>query len=161
MPARTLRQGQLTLQDATPVTPVTLIIPIMEGDLEWTFRKDHTPVRNRGVVAEFAEGIDQPMAVTFSITFEEYTAQVGQAPSPSDFLFGQGEASANISTELCGPFAVNLLFFMNNPCTTGQDETLTFGDFVTTEHRFQEGEEFNRLFVTGMAKGVLPVAVRS
>jgi len=161
MGARTLRHGQLTLQDATPVTPNTLIIPIMEGDLEWTFRKDHAPVRNRGVVAEFAEGIDQPMAVSFSFTFEEYTAQSGQSPSPSDFLFGQGEASAYVSTETCGPFAVNLIFLLTNPCTSGQDETLTFGDFVVTEHRFQEGEEFNRIFVTGMAKPVLPTAVRS
>ncbi len=161
MGVRTLRQGQLTIQDATPTTPNTLIIPIMEGDLEWTFRKDHSPVLNRGVVVEFAEGLDQPCAVTFSFTFEEYTAMTGQPPSPSDFLLGQGQAISFISTEPCGPFATNLIFLLNNPCITGQNETLTFSDFVVTEHRFQEAEDFDKISITGMAKAPLPTAVRS
>lgn len=141
-----------------------LIIPIEEGNVRFTVRREARVIMNRGVIEEFSEGDEEPMSVSFGIKFEEWLGKTttGAPPSPADALRQRGNASAWSSVQECGPYLVDLEFTMTKPCTTtDQSETLTLPNFHADEVSFEEGQDFNMLNVSGKCKALEPTAVRT
>ena len=161
---RNLTHGQLTIKDGA-TTPLTLIVPVEQGNFEFTVRRAANVFFNRGVIAGMTPGIPEPMQLTFGLKFQEWLGNTttGSDPSPVDALTQVGNATAWTSTLACGPYTVDLEFLMADPCTatseSTQNETLTFVDFHADEIRFVEGEEFNELTVSGTSLAVVPTLV--
>lgn len=162
MSIRNLTHAALTIKDGGANE---LTIPIEEGNIQFTERREAIVVLNRGVIASMAEGMEEAMTVSFSIKFEEWTGGTtssGVDPSPVDALKKRGNASGWTSSLLCGPYCVDLEFAITAPSGCGeQDETLTFSDFHADEIQFQEGEEYDIINVTGKCLALTPVAARS
>ena len=157
MSIRNLTHGALTIEDGAAAT---LTIPIEEGNLQFTVRREAIVILNRGTLASMAEGMEEAMAVSFAFKFEEWrgeTASSGSAVSPADALRQVGNASGWTSTLACGPYCVDLTFMITAPSGCGeQDEELTFPDFHADEVQFQEGEEYDIVNVTGKCLALEP-----
>ena len=162
MAVRNLTHGSLKIKGGTSGQELT--IPIEEGNVRFTVRREARVIMNRGTIQEFSEGDEEPMAVSFGIKFEEWRGKTtsGANPSPPDALRKKGNASSWTSVQTCGPYMVDLEFTMTAPCTTGdQDEVLTFPNFHADEVSFEEGQDYNMLNVTGKCKALEPTSVRS
>lgn len=164
---RNLTHGQITIVDGTSPTPNTLIVPIEEGNLRFSVRRPVKVIMNRGRVDSFAEGNEEPMTVSFTAKFEEWTGRTLTAyaavPSVPDALRQRGNASAWVSSLLCGPYCTDLRFDLDNPCPTAgvdQTERLTFPDFHADETNFEEGDDSDMIPVSGVCLALEPTAVR-
>lgn len=159
--ARNLNHGQLTIKDGTG-TPKTLAIPIEVGDLSFKVTQTVNQIRDRNALVGFAKGLDQPIDLSFTIRFEEWTADPAQtAPSPADALMGTGVAAAQswVSTSTSGPWTSDLVFDIASP-DTSKAEKLTFSKFAVETLDFSEAAESNTLKVSGKARLTTPVAQR-
>lgn len=156
---RNLRHGKLILRDGTPVTPLELIIPIMDGDLDFTITIPTFIVKNRGKIDHKREGDETEVDIKFSFKFEQWSYATGAATgiSPADVLLHTGGASAWISSgPSCGPFAIDLVYQIADPCGSGAYEELVFTAFNPESVNFKEASEFNTISVSGKALTNLP-----
>lgn len=156
--SRNLRDGSITLKDGTTPTPFELIIPLQEGDLSFTENHPHITIKNRGRLDHRREGDEEEVDISFSCKFVQYSYNSGSSGSPSgtpsviDFLRKQGAASAYKSTdEACAPYAVDLIFNINDPCNSPSKEILTFSKFIANQIQFREGADASMLSITGKA----------
>ncbi len=152
--SRNLRDARIYLYDATPVTPLKLLIPIDNGDLSWTVHDQSKTILNRGRLHSRRQGDEIPIDMSFTIKFTQYQYAEGSATgvSPVDILLHQGGASAWVSTDnCCGPFAVDLKFEVTDPCDITKAELLTFVKFHAETVAFKEGDDFDTITVNGMA----------
>jgi len=161
MPAstRNLRNGKLILQDGTAVTPNQLIIPIMDGDLDFTVTIPTFTVKNRGKIDHKRSGDEMEIDVKFSFKFEQWTnASANTGISPSDALLQKGGAAAWVSTgPSCGPFAIDLIYRVTDPCNALNYEQIVFTAFNPETLNFKEGSEFNTISVSGKSLSNTPV----
>lgn len=156
---RNLRHGTLILRDATPVTPMTLTIPIAEGDLDFTITKNILKVMNRGKIDHKRDGDEVEMDIKFSFKFEQWSYASGASTgvSPADVLLHTGGAASWVSTGVgCGPFAIDLVFQIKDPCSATAYEQLVFAGFVPESINFKEGSDANMVSVTGKAQITAP-----
>ena len=111
--------------------PQRLLIKIGEGDLSWSESREFIYDRDRDVLDTVRQGQDQPVSVDLSFTFEYVTAQTAHPPTPVDALnrFGNASAWVSSSSDLCEPYAVDLIVIHCVPCGTDQDQELLFPDF--------------------------------
>ena len=164
---RNLTHGSLTIKGNTQPAQ-QLIVPIMEGDLEFTCRDVAKVISNRGVLSHFSAGVQTPCAIRFTIGFVDYKGKSFTAapPTPIDAMRKQGNASTWVSTQSCGPYVTDLDFALANPCSgagTGIDQTevLTFADFHLDEWAFGEKEDMDTIKCSGNALVVQPSSARS
>lgn len=158
--SRNLRDGLLTIVDGTTPTPNSLVIPLQNGDLNFTEMNNMVTIKNRGVLDHRRPGDEEEMAVSFSIKFVQWAYATGTSTgvSPIDALRKRNGASAWASTgPACGPYCVDLKFSINNPCVSGDKEHLTFPDFVVTDIKFGEGAEADTVTITGRSFATTPV----
>lgn len=166
MAVRNLTHGTLVIKDGTS-TPKTLTIPIMEGDLEFTEEQEAQTILNRGVLKEFTKGPEAPVSIRFSMTFEEWRGKpASTVPSVPDALKQRNEASSwtSTSTNEQGPYVVDLVFTLDAVQATGTgdfDEELKFSQFHCDSLRFSEGQDANRIEVSGKALVTTPVSTRA
>lgn len=158
MPANTrnLRHATLTIKDAGVNT---LLIPIMDGDLDFTIQKNIQRVMNRGRIDHKRDGDEVEMDIKFSFKFEQwsYSAGASTGVSPVDALTKAGGASAWVSTGAsCGPYSVDLVYSIANPCNTSEHEVLTFTGFTVENINFKEGGDANTITVSGKAQITAP-----
>lgn len=163
---RNLRNGTLKIKGGGSGQELT--IPIDEGQLRFTVRKAAKVIMNRGAIAGLGEPNEEPMQVSFSCGFEEWTGRTLTAyasiPSVYDALHKKGNASSWTSTSDCGPYTVDLEFTLANPCTTSgvdQAEVITFPKFHADDNGFEEGDVMNMQNFSGICAVVEPTAVRS
>lgn len=167
MATRNLINGSLKILDGATPTPNELVIPLDEGNLDFEVDETAEVVMNRGSIVGFADFPERPCVISFTIKFEEWLGKTlsGANPSPQDALRKKGNAAAWVSTQLCGPYTVDLEFTIAKPsnCTdpNEQPEVLTFADFHADTHKFTEGEVYNTVAVAGKALIVAPTSVRS
>jgi hypothetical protein len=154
---RNLRDGTITLRDGSG-TPKTLVIPISSGDFSFDINTPSFIVMNRGKIDSRKAGDQQPVDISFSVMFEQWSYGSGLSTgiSVADAFLGIGGASTWVSTDACGPFSVDIQFDMVDPCTPGKKETLVFGKFHADKLSFKEGNEANSLSITGKALAQLP-----
>jgi hypothetical protein len=151
---RNLRDGKLIIRDATPVTPLELVVSCSEGDFNWTETKTTAIIKNRGKI-DHRKGMDEEaVPISFSVKFEQYAYASGAATGISvrDALRGENGASAWISTDACGPFVVDLILEIVDPCSEdGDKEVLTFAKFHADTIQISEGDTYNTMNVSGVA----------
>ncbi len=159
---RNLRDATLKIVDGTADTPLYLEIPIMDGDLSWSEKHPTMIVKNRGKIDSRKEGDEEAMEVSFSFLFEQYQFATGEATGVSvhDALYGTGGAAAEgaawVSTDSCGPYAIDLEFTIANPCADGEAEVLTFPKFHADKFDFKEASEANKCTVSGSSLAQVP-----
>ena len=180
---RNLRHGHLSLADGqlgTGSAANTMVIPIDEGNLNFTEATPAALVKNRGALDHFSKGEEMPVSVSFTIKFTAYKSMTSQAIVPDsgdagsgpdggavtgftvrDFLLNGGGllTSTNGRTD---NFTCTLMFTIDNPMSTGDEaEVLTFTLFKTEDIKFSEGAECNTLAVSGRANITVPASSRS
>ena len=166
---RNLANGSLKIKDGTTPTPLEITVPVMVGNLSWTEQDEAPIVRNRATMVGFADPIEQPVPITFTLGYEEYTGKTtsGGRPSPPDALRNQGVAVTEtwVSTRDCGPYVTNLEFTIAKPsnCTDPleQNEVLTFSDFRCDSLNPVEAEDMSTIEVAGRALVTTPTIVRA
>jgi len=143
--ARTPTSGTTTDVDFTPIKvtpaavttdvltflPQRLEIKIGEGDVSWSETKEYIYDRDRDLLDTVRQGQDQPMSVDMAFTFEYVTASTGNPPTPADALNNDGEASewVSSSSDLCEPYAIDVVILHCVPCGTDEDQEITLPDF--------------------------------
>lgn len=161
---RNLTHGVLKIKGGS--SGELLTIPISKGDLRFTVKRPAKVIMNRGKVDSLSEGFEVPMEVRFSFEFEEWTGRTlsspNNTPSVPDALRKKGNASSWHSVQTCGPYCVDLVFVLANPCASGdQGETLTFPAFHADSADFAEGEDTDVVEVMGICNALEPTAVRA
>lgn len=108
-----------------------LEIKVGEGSIGWSENREFIYDRDRDVLDTVRTGQDQPLSVDAAFTFEEITAETGNPPTPVEALYGDGEAAewVSSSSDLCEPYAVDVVILHCVPCGTVQDEEIILPDF--------------------------------
>lgn len=111
--------------------PQRLEIKIGEGDMSWTEAREYIYDLDRDVLDTVRQGQDQPMSVELSFTFEYVTASTSNPPTPVDALKRINEADewVSSSSDLCEPYAVDIVVLHCVPCGTDEDQEMLFPDF--------------------------------
>lgn len=151
---RNLRDSVLKIQDGTPVTPLSVTVSPMKGDLAFTVATPSLTIKHRGALDSRKVGDEMEMDVSFSFSFQQwsYASGVSTGTSVVDALLKQGGASAWVSTHgACDVYAVNLVFEITDPSDTSKKETLTFVDFHAESIQFKEGDDAHQISVSGRA----------
>ena len=111
----------------------TLEISVGEGNLTYTENKPREYKPNRGVLDGVRDGDQVPMAVSFDIKWEYLrgSSTSGAAPTVEDALKQRGPAAGWVSSDsdVCQPFAVDIVIIYTPSCATGDTETITLPDF--------------------------------
>jgi hypothetical protein len=156
---RNLRHGKLIIRDGTLPTANELIIPISDGDLDFTITYPTFVVKNRGKIDHKRTGDEVEIDIKFSFKFEQWSYASGASTgvSPVDALTKKGGAAAWASTgPSCGPYSIDLVFQLENPCNATESEQLVFPAFNVESLNFKEGSEFDTVSVTGKALAFEP-----
>ena len=157
---RNLRDGQLVIIDATPVTPNELIVELDQGDLSFTETNVVQTIKNRGILHHRRVGDEEELELSFTVKFVQWSYNNGAATgiSVTDACMGRGGASAWVSTdETCAPFSVDIQFRVADPCNPGSFEVLTFVKCTAFVFAFREGDDMDTLAVTCRSLSSTPV----
>lgn len=111
--------------------PQRLEIQVGDGEISWTEAREFIYDLDRDVLDTVRQGADQPMAVDIAFTFEYVTASTGLTPTPVDVLNRDGEASewVSSSSDLCEPYAIDVVILHCVPCGTDEDQEILLPDF--------------------------------
>lgn len=156
---RNLRHGSLILRDANTPVANSLLIPIQDGDLDFTITYPTFIVKNRGRIDHKRVGDEVEIDIKFSFKFEQYSYASGASTgvSPIDALTRKGGAAAWVSSgPSCGPYSIDLVFKITNPCNAAESEQLVFPAFNVESLNFAEGSEFDIVKVAGKALAFEP-----
>lgn len=158
---RNLRHGTIKLRDGKTPTANFLELVLDEGNLNFTIRDEVFMVLDRGVIDHLSQGDQAGIEVSFGIKAQKFSnASTGASGPPSmyDFLFKKGDASTFVSTSACGPFTVDIMFLVVDPCSSaaGRTEQLVFPNFHASELNYQEGDEFNTVRASGRCTALHP-----
>jgi hypothetical protein len=117
-------------------------VKVGEGNLTWTEAKEYEYLRERGDLDTVKEGDEQPVEMSMEFVYEYVKTQSGQTILPIDALKQRGEASewVSSSSDLCEPYAVDVLVKHCVPCGTDEDEDVLFVDFRTEGFDYDVGE---------------------
>lgn len=162
---RNLRNSTLTLSDGdTPAN--TLVVPIEEGNLNWTETDAAVIVMNRGVISHRAVSSDVPLTWSFTAKYVALKGRgaTGADPTVYDAMHGTGNASSWVSTEDCGAYAFDMIWTLTSPClasASDEDEVVTFPSCHTNTYNPQEQDEYNIIAFAGDCLATKPTVVRS
>jgi hypothetical protein len=136
-------------------------IKIGEGNLTWSETKEYEYLRERGDLDTVKEGDEQPVEMSLEFVYDFVKTQSGQTITPVDALKQQGEAAewVSSSSDLCEPYAVDMLAKHCVPCGTDQDEDVVFTDFRYESLDFDMGEA--TIAVSGRCNVSEPAVTRS
>ncbi len=150
---RNLRDATMFIRDGSP-SPNEMEIPLSEGDLKFTEKKNAFVVYNRGKIHSRKQGDEAVLDLSFTIKFEQWQYRQGiTGLSPIDALkiSEVAKTAGWVSTDPCGPNAVTVIFRIYNPCNRAEYEDLTFNKVHFMEFAFSEGNEYNTVAVKGDA----------
>lgn len=122
-----------------------LEVTIGEGNLNYTENKPREYKPNRGILNEVRNADQAPMNVTFDFVWEylKGSSTSGAAPTIEDALKQRGNASDWVSSDsdVCRPYAVDLVILYQPDCATGDQEEITLPDFryETLAHDLRAG----------------------
>lgn len=158
---RNLRHGIIKLRDGKTPTPNTVELFLDEGNLQFTIHDNIFQILDRGVIDHLAQGDQAGMDVQFGIKWQKFSnTSTGASGPPTmyDVLFKKGDASTFVSTSACGPYTIDVLFQIIDPCSAaaGRTEQLVFPNFHATQLDGAEGDEFNTIRVQGITTALHP-----
>jgi|GEM_PF-1831486 len=161
---RNLRDGQLTIKDATSGTPQSLTVFLDEGNLNWSQTTRTIVVTDRGLLStgHTRKGNEQPLKISFSA---KWTQLIGKSNNPSDALqlyeFLMFLTGANIvSTSSAGEQETLLFeFTITDPSGTAS-EKITFGKVFRDTLTMSERNTANLISFVGRDFASSPVIQR-
>jgi hypothetical protein len=120
-----------TVSDVITFQAQELQVTIGEGNLTWTEAKEYEYLLDRGDLDTVKEGDEQPLDVSLEFVYVHVTQGTGESVTPVDAVKGTGGASewVSSSSDLCEPYAVDMVVRHCVPCGTDEDEEVTFPDF--------------------------------
>ena len=141
--------------------PQRLEIKIGEGDVSWSESREFIYDTDRDLLDTVRQGADQPMSVDMAFTFEYVTASSGLAATPSDALNNDGAAATWVSSssDLCEPYAVDVVVLHCVPCGTDEDQEITLTDFRYESLDFSVADA--AVSVSGQCNATRATTVRS
>lgn len=158
--------GAGTYNSANSANAVTFMnqrieVKVGEGNLTWTEAKEYEYLRERGDLDTVKEGDEQPVEMSMEFIYEYVKTSSGQTITPVDALKQAGEASewVSSSSDLCEPYAVDVLAKHCVPCGTDEDEDVLFTDFRYEGLDFDVGEA--TIAVSGRCNVSSPTVTRS
>lgn len=158
--------GAGTYNSGNSTNAVTFInqrieVKVGEGNLTWTEAKEYEYLLERGDLDTVKEGDEQPTEMSMEFVYEYVKTQSGKAITPVDALKQKGEAAewVSSSSDLCEPYAVDILAKHCVPCGTDQDEDVLFVDFRYESLDFDVGEA--TIAVSGRCNVSEPTVTRS
>lgn len=106
-------------------------VKVVEGSLTWSESKEYEYLLNRGDLDTVKEGDEQPTEMSIEFAYDYIRTESGQTITAVDALKQQGGASewVSSSSDLCEPYAVDVLAKHCVPCGTDEDEDVLFTDF--------------------------------
>jgi len=152
MASKDLRDAQITFRDgATPAN--TLTITADEGTLTWTEPQSLNVLLNRGALAEFQDGDEAPVDVSFDFFWADYLTDAAN-PLPYDALRREHAAAAWQSTRPPGEsYCLDVILTVQGHGAE-PDEIITFEDFAKESVNPSENTERNSVSVAGKAMAV-------
>jgi hypothetical protein len=128
--------------DVITFIPQRLEIKIGEGNMTWTEAKEYEYLLDRGNLDTVKEGDEQPVELSLEFVYDYVTSGTSEDITPVDALKQLGDASewVSSSSDLCEPYAVDMIALHCVPCGTNEDEQLSFSDFryESLEYDLQE-----------------------
>lgn len=117
--------------DVITFTSQRLEIKVGEGNITWTEAKEYEYLLDRGNLDTVKEGDEQPLEVSIEFVYEHITTGTGENVTPVDAVKNTGKASewVSSSSDLCEPYAVDILIQHCVPCGSDEDEQVLFPDF--------------------------------
>jgi len=117
-------------------------VKIGEGNVTWTEAKEYEYLLDRGDLDTVKEGDEQPLEVSLEFVYEHITTGTSEDITPVDALKQQSDASewVSSSSDLCEPYAVDMIVMHCVPCGSDEDELVTFSDFRYESLEFDLGE---------------------
>jgi len=136
-------------------------IQIGEGNLTWTEAKEYEYLRERGDLDTVKEADEQPVEMSLEFVYEYIKTQTGCTITPVDAVKRTGSASewVSSSSDLCEPYAIDVLAKHCVPCGTDEDEDVLFTDFRYESLDFDMGEA--TIAVSGRCNVSAPTVTRS
>lgn len=138
-----------------------LEIKIGEGNLTWTVNREYEYLLDRGDLDTVREGSQQPLNVSIDSVYEHISTGTSEEISVYDALNGVGSASewVSSSSDLCEPYAVDVVVEHETPCGSAQDETTILPDY---RYESLEANLSDATITTsGRCNTVLPSVTRS
>jgi hypothetical protein len=136
----------ITIKDGTAGTPNSITVKIGEGSMSYSEKKPRTYIKDRGNLDTVRDGDEEPVDVSFDATWEKITVGSGVTagvPSIEDALKARGAAADWVSTssDVCEPFAVDILCTYTPKCGTDGSGTITLADFRYEDlgHNLKDG----------------------
>ncbi len=172
--ARTPTDGTTTALTFSPATasgvandavitfaPQELAIKIGDGDLKYTESSEFLYDLDRGDLDTVREGNQVPMDVSLDFVYEHITTGTSESIAPMDALKRRGGAEEWVSsaTDLCEPYAVDLIVEHVPPCGTSDPETTTFPDFRSEKR--EPSFKDSRISISGKCNATEPTVSRS
>lgn len=120
-----------TVSDVITFQAQELEVTIGEGNLTWTEAKEYEYLLDRGDLDTVKEGDEQPLEVSLEFVYNHVTQGTSESVTPVDAVKGSGGAGewVSSSSDLCEPYAVDMVIRHCVPCGTDEDEEITFPDF--------------------------------
>lgn len=150
-----------TLGAALTILPHQLEITIGDGNLTYDEKRTIKYIRDRGNLDTVREDMDEPIDVSLDATWEFLRSPTGDPPTIEDALKNRGQAAGWISSssDLCEPYAVDVVIMYMPPCSGEEDEIITLPDFrwESFSHDLKQGT----LAVKGKCNAKEAIVVRS
>jgi len=131
-----------------------LTIKVGEGTLTYTESREMEYALDRGLLDTVREGDQIPIDVSFDLVWETLKALTSSTPTPEEALKKEGAASTWVSTssDVCEPFAIDIVITNDPVCATQDLEEITLPDFrfESIDHDVREGT----LAVTGRCNAI-------
>ncbi len=128
--------------DVITFIPQQIEVKIGEGNVTWSESKEYEYLLDRGDLDTVKEGDEQPLEVSMEFVYEHITTGTGEDITPVDAVKRTGEATewVSSSSDLCEPYAVDIIIRHCVPCGTDEDELITFPDYRYESLEFDLGE---------------------
>jgi hypothetical protein len=108
-----------------------LDIKVGDGNITASEKKEYEYLLDRGDLDTVREGKQVPLEIKLECVFEHITTGTSEEISPMDAIKGAGGAAewVSASSDLCEPYAINIVVLHIPPCGTAQRERSLFADF--------------------------------
>lgn len=150
---RTLRDGQLTINDGT-ASPQSVTVLLDEGDLSFTISNDTKMIMNRGAYLGIRRGDFVPVSLSFTAKWAELlgiTQYTPTTPTVYEIINNEGGVFESVDSGECSDaYALEFVFLVTDPCEgTTTDQQITFAKCVMETFECAEGDEYNTLSYSG------------
>ena len=128
--------------DVITFLPQQIEVKVGEGNVTWSESKEYEYLLDRGDLDTVKEGDEQPLEVSMEFVYEHITTGTSEDITPVDAVKRIGEATewVSSSSDLCEPYAVDIIIRHCVPCGTDEDELITFSDYRYESLEFDLGE---------------------